>query len=247
MASVMQSVMQSEKPDHAIADRIGNAMSDSMGNSHTPYSILHSPAEQVGDVTTRGVQPFDDFATPGAVIEAGELWRTETRHPRVRTGERDPIPPHLRAAVWYRDQGRCDDAPCPALPPGVEPGGIHLDHIKPWSAGGTDTTDNLRLLCAAHNIERSNFVDYARPKRAATWWCHRCHDLRYQYVGQHLLQCGLHNKSGYGGIPSQYCRVARAIERWQDATWFQVAPPEHYTTIAYCAHCNAPGLTGHPL
>lgn len=182
----------------------------------------------------------ESLTTPGMVIESGQLWRSETRHPRIRTGERDPIPRHVRAAVWYRDGGRCDEAPCPQADDGFV---THLDHIKPWSAGGTDTTDNLRLLCATHNVERSNFIDWAQPKRSVTWWCHRCHDLRYEYVGEHPLRCPVHPHSGYGA-PLSWCRAFRAIERWEDASWFQVPPPEHYPHIAYCAHCNAPGMTG---
>jgi hypothetical protein len=181
-----------------------------------------------------------NLVTPGDVIRAGQIGRSETRHPRVRIGQRDEIPRHLRAAIWYRDGGRCEQAPCP-----VDPNNdfvTHLDHIKPWSAGGPDTSDNLRLLCEYHNLERSNFVDWARPKRPVTWWCHRCHDQRYEYVGHHLLQCPIHQRAGLGG--SGYCRVVRAIERWEDASWFQVSPTEHYPHIAYCAHCNAPGMTG---
>jgi hypothetical protein len=185
---------------------------------------------------------LDDLVTPGMVLEAGQIGRSETRHPRVRIGERAPIARHLRAAIWYRDGGRCEQAPCP-----VDPANefvVHLDHIEPWSAGGADTSDNLRLLCEHHNTERSNFVDWARPKRPVTWWCHRCHDRDYQYVGDHLLSCPIHPYSGYGGVKALLCRAARLIERLEDASWFQVPPPEHFPHIAYCAHCDAPGMTG---
>lgn len=170
----------------------------------------------------RAYEPPEGFATPGAVIEAGQLWRTETRHPRIRTGERDPIPLYVRLAIWYRDRGECDEAPCPPTPHWEDPRPTHLDHIKPWSAGGTD------------------FIDFARPKRPVTWWCHRCHDLDYLVAGKYL-DCPQH-RWGWGDKPR--CRVARASLRWDDASWFIRPVPEDYPHIAYCAHCDAPGMTG---
>jgi hypothetical protein len=35
---------------------------------------------------------------------------------------------------------------------------FEIDHIVPWSAGGSDDPTNLRLLCRECNQERSNFV-----------------------------------------------------------------------------------------
>jgi hypothetical protein len=36
-------------------------------------------------------------------------------------------------------------------------GRLQVDHIVPWSAGGTDHIDNLRTLCEDCNQDRSNF------------------------------------------------------------------------------------------
>lgn len=57
----------------------------------------------------------------------------------------------VKREVWTRDQGRCSY---------VSPEGrrcesadaLEYDHIVPWADGGrSDTTENIRLLCRAHN------------------------------------------------------------------------------------------------
>lgn len=190
---------------------------------------------------------IDDLVKVGEVIEAGELWQRPDRHEVVRAGEREPIPSHVRAAVMFRDRFQC--ARCPQDYPSGDP--LHLDHIKPWSAGGADTTDNLRLLCERHNIERSNFVDFARPKRPATWWCANCYDINQHTwtYSRHVVACPVHPLT-FG--PKAWCRVVRRY--WQEfertgevATWHQVPMLTTFETVAYCAHCDAPGMTGRPL
>jgi hypothetical protein len=137
-----------------------------------------------------------EIPTLGEVIDEATdstgLWLTDARHPVTRRGERNEIPLHVRHAVWFRDRGKCElcGDTCPTGQP------WHLDHITPWSAGGSDDTTNLRVLCERHNMNRSNRVDPTeRPRRAATW------------------------------IPM--------------LTSF------HH--VAYCAHCDAPAVTGRVL
>jgi 5-methylcytosine-specific restriction endonuclease McrA len=62
------------------------------------------------------------------------------------------VPARVRAAVWKRDQGRCQWP--------IQSGGIcgstcrvELDHIVPEARGGPSTEDNLRYLCERHNKE----------------------------------------------------------------------------------------------
>jgi len=43
---------------------------------------------------------------------------------------------------------------------------LHVDHIIPVAAGGTDATDNLRTLCRYCNLDRSNFQTDAFSARA---------------------------------------------------------------------------------
>ncbi|MBZ0270499.1 HNH endonuclease [bacterium] len=62
------------------------------------------------------------------------------------------IPAGVRARVWNRDGGRC--VVCGATE------NLHFDHIVPASKGGSSATaKNVRLLCAAHNLAKSDRLD----------------------------------------------------------------------------------------
>lgn len=85
------------------------------------------------------VTPRIDFP-----VDIGERW------PVLRSGERQPINRTLRRLINQRDGERC--LLC------SKPGRLfELDHIVPWSAGGPDTSDNLRIVCHPCNHERSNY------------------------------------------------------------------------------------------
>lgn len=77
-------------------------------------------------------------------VEVGERW------PVIRTGEREPINRTLRRLIYQRDGKRCRLC-------GKAGWLFELDHIIPWSAGGPDTSDNLRSVCHACNQARSNY------------------------------------------------------------------------------------------
>jgi 5-methylcytosine-specific restriction endonuclease McrA len=69
----------------------------------------------------------------------------EDRGPR-----RDPIPRDIRRAVFTRDGGRC-----------VQCSGtfdLQYDHILPVALGGATTIQNLQVLCADCNREKSDSV-----------------------------------------------------------------------------------------
>jgi len=58
------------------------------------------------------------------------------------------IPTSVKLDVWARDGGRC--VFCGATDE------LHFDHIVPYSKGGTSLkVENIQLLCARHNIEKS--------------------------------------------------------------------------------------------
>lgn len=61
------------------------------------------------------------------------------------------IPKAVKLAVWQRDGGKC--ATCGATL------NLHFDHIIPWSKGGSSTeVTNIQLLCAAHNLSKSDDI-----------------------------------------------------------------------------------------
>ncbi len=146
------------------------------------------------------------------------------RYPVMRTGEREPISWPVRQAIWLRDQDTCQ------LCGRHRPRPWHLDHVTPWSAGGCDCSQNLRLTCEPCNRDRSNYCEptQSRVRRSATWWCaycwtaegQRCHHERYACmprVPTHL---------GYG--------------------WYHDMPPvdpDRANVFAFCAHCDSHGYT----
>ncbi len=61
------------------------------------------------------------------------------------------IPTSVKREVWKRDGGKC--AQCGSTE------NLHFDHIIPWSRGGSSTkVENIQLLCAAHNLSKSDEI-----------------------------------------------------------------------------------------
>lgn len=61
------------------------------------------------------------------------------------------IPSAVKLEVWQRDRGRC--VICGATDQ------LHFDHDLPYSKGGTSlTAKNIRLLCARHNLSKSDNI-----------------------------------------------------------------------------------------
>ncbi len=61
------------------------------------------------------------------------------------------IPSQVKVAVWKRDHGIC--VTCGASD------GLHYDHIIPFSKGGrSDDARNVQLLCARHNLAKSDKI-----------------------------------------------------------------------------------------
>jgi hypothetical protein len=62
------------------------------------------------------------------------------------------IPSEVKQEVWKRDKGKC--VLCSRTD------NLHFDHDLPFSKGGTSIlTSNIRLLCARHNLNKSNRIE----------------------------------------------------------------------------------------
>ena len=69
------------------------------------------------------------------------------------------IPTHVKVEVWRRDHGCC--VTCGSKV------NLHYDHDIPFSKGGSSfTAENVRLLCAKHNLEKSDRIMSVLP-----WIC----------------------------------------------------------------------------
>lgn len=113
----------------------------------------------MSDFLTRLLEDRDLVEAP---VGIGERW------PVVRTGQREPIHPTTRRLIYQRDRHTC----CFCAKRMWK---LVLDHIIPWSAGGPDTSGNLRSLCYRCNKERSNYrteLDY--PAIPVTLACDEC-------------------------------------------------------------------------
>src|SRR5438034_9892551 len=61
------------------------------------------------------------------------------------------IPTPVKVEVWRRDRGQC--VQCGSTK------NLHFDHDIPFSKGGSSlTATNVRLLCAKHNLEKSDKI-----------------------------------------------------------------------------------------
>ena len=61
------------------------------------------------------------------------------------------IPTKIKREVWKRDGGKC--VKCGAKD------NLHFDHIIPFTKGGTSiTSENVQILCARHNIQKSDNI-----------------------------------------------------------------------------------------
>ena len=69
------------------------------------------------------------------------------------------IPTHVKVEVWKRDQGKCVQC-------GFQKN-LHYDHDIPYSKGGSSlSAQNVRILCAKCNLEKSDKIMSLLP-----WLC----------------------------------------------------------------------------
>ena len=65
------------------------------------------------------------------------------------------IPLRIRREVWRRERHECSYIDPATKRRCASRHALEIDHIQPWSQGGTHDPKNLRLLCAAHNKHRN--------------------------------------------------------------------------------------------
>lgn len=158
----------------------------------------------------------DEDDHPITIDEAiDEARKAEVRWPNIRSGERDEIPWPIRLGV-----GRRDNFTCRYCHAGIGQRDLELDHIVPWSAGGTDRSENLRILCKFCNQKRSNFIDgtETRPVRPVTWWCVECwHEESHFRQELGSREHGIYDMNishrVYDGPVIAYCAECRHISR----------------------------------
>jgi hypothetical protein len=107
------------------------------------FELLDAWPKQSGE---RRVYKFKlklvDLGEPDVQVTNGHALAADLAHNRI-------IPSAVKQAVWKRDQGRCIDC--------GSNDNLHFDHILPFSKGGSSVlVDNIQLLCARHNLKKSN-------------------------------------------------------------------------------------------
>lgn len=66
------------------------------------------------------------------------------------SGNTRHIPQHIKNAVWQKCQGKCVQCDSSAY--------LEFDHIIPFSKGGSNSENNLQILCRKCNLEKSNQI-----------------------------------------------------------------------------------------
>lgn len=116
---------------------------------------------RVGIWTDRGLYVLRDYAIQQSGLrKVFKFWLEQADHDS--SGETaDPphdlpttrqIPSWVKQEVFKRDKGQCQM--CHATD------NLHFDHDFPYSKGGTSLTpDNVRILCARHNLQKSDRIE----------------------------------------------------------------------------------------
>lgn len=76
---------------------------------------------------------------------------SETSLPLQQKEPSRVIPSPVKRRVWERDGGKC--VLC------GESDELHFDHDVPFSRGGASNVDNVRLLCARHNLSKGAKIE----------------------------------------------------------------------------------------
>ena len=83
----------------------------------------------------------------------GQQTEKQTENAFVQSPTRERISAPVKRAVFARDQNCQNQDPKSNRKCGSK-WNLHIDHVRPVWAGGKSEITNLRLLCAAHNLDR---------------------------------------------------------------------------------------------
>lgn len=85
-------------------------------------------------------------------LELGEVGEGDAEQSRPETAHQRMIPTSVKLEVWKRDRGCC------VLCGSAE--NLYFDHDIPFSKGGSSITpENIRLLCARHNLAKHDRIE----------------------------------------------------------------------------------------
>jgi hypothetical protein len=121
-------------------------------NTSPYYLVYHFPLDILFKVT--GLGPFTEKAEDAAMAAVADYVLKQknqsafllSREPQ----DRRAIPTKVRQFVWERDGGIC--ARCGSK------NNLQYDHIIPVSLGGSNTAENIEILCQACNARKSNRI-----------------------------------------------------------------------------------------
>lgn len=111
----------------------------------TAEDLAPHPTRVLNQLRKQGLL-FEDSRTPGEHHLAQWVWDVEIFRRGPHAKQRQAIPTEVRRAVYERDGYQC-------LHCGTTEN-LSLDHIHPWSLGGSDDPENLQTLCRPCNSRK---------------------------------------------------------------------------------------------
>ena len=125
----------------------------------SPIGVTLPPTQQLGRNGFRRIAPTEarklglpqpgrpPLSMPEPLVAELDVFAP----PRDRT-----IPQATKNAVWRRDGERCQLC-------SETNGPWHIDHIFPYSKGGSNSLENLRILCATCNLRKGALIEGDAP------------------------------------------------------------------------------------
>ena len=142
---------------HRLADRFRLRVAEAAGLLALAFAGMaqHAQSGELAAITDSQIEEWAHWHGKRRAFAAffREHFEAAALHFRYRRGKyRGRIPRWARELVFARDGGRCVLCGSFERP--------QLDHITPWSRGGSDLPSNLQVLCQPCNIQKG-------PRRAS--------------------------------------------------------------------------------